>query len=52
MVSKAPRASKTSFAALRGLLPQPARAYSIAEMNQALQNSAAARAESAGRGER
>lgn len=49
-VSKAPRAGKTSFAALRGLLPQPERAYSIAEMKQALQDSAAARAESAERG--
>jgi antitoxin PrlF len=42
-VTKATRTSQTSFAALRGMLPQPARAYSIEEMNQAVQDSAAAR---------
>jgi AbrB family looped-hinge helix DNA binding protein len=42
-VTKAARASQTSFAKLRGMLHKPARAYSIEEMNQAVQDSAAAR---------
>lgn len=46
IVAKAARASRASFATLRGLLPQPGRAYSVEEMNQAVQNSAAARATS------
>jgi hypothetical protein len=32
--------SKASFAKLRGLLPQPARAYTVEEMNQATQDAA------------
>lgn len=42
-VAKAARAGQASFAALRGLLPQPRRAYSIEEMNHAVQDSAVAR---------
>ena len=42
-VAKAAHASHASFAALRGLLPQPRRAYSIEEMRQAVLASAAAR---------
>lgn len=41
-VAKATRTSPASFAALRGLLPQPARAFSVEEMNQAVQEAAAA----------
>lgn len=43
-VAKATRSGHASFAALRGLLPQPHRAYSVEEMNRAVQDSAAARA--------
>ncbi len=32
------KANKASFAKLRGLLPQPARAYTVEEMNQAAQD--------------
>ena len=46
-VAKASRAGHASFATLRGLLPQPERAYSVEEMQQAVQDSAAARAASA-----
>ena len=42
-VAKAARASQASFAALRGLLPQPRRAYSVEEMNQAVLVSAGER---------
>ena len=35
------KASKVSFAKLRGLLPQPSRAYSVEEMNQAAQDAVA-----------
>lgn len=42
-VAKATRAGQTSFAALRGLLPQPGRAYSVEEMRKAVQDSATAR---------
>lgn len=42
-VAKATRAGQTSFAALRGLLPQPQRAYSVEEMNQAVLVSAGER---------
>ena len=49
-VAKAPRAGQATFAALRGLLPKPRRAYSIDEMNQAVQDSAAARVASVKRG--
>jgi antitoxin PrlF len=42
-VTKATRASQTSFAALRGMLPKPKCAFSVAEMNKAVQDSAAAR---------
>ena len=42
-VAKATRAGQATFAALRGLLPKPGHAYSIDEMNQAVQDSAAAR---------
>jgi antitoxin PrlF len=42
-VAKATCVSHASFAALRGLLPAPKRAYSVAEMKQAVQDSAAAR---------
>lgn len=45
-VAKAARTSKASFAALRGLLPHPKRAYSVEEMNKAVQDSAASRATS------
>ncbi len=43
-VTKATRAGQISFAALRGLLPQPGRAYSVEEMNKAVQDASAARA--------
>ena len=43
-VAKATRAGQTSFAALRGLLPQPGRAYSVEEMKKAVQDTAATRA--------
>ena len=43
-VAKATRSSHASFVALRGLLPQPKRAYSVEEMRRAVQESAAARA--------
>ena len=42
-VAKATHAGQTTFAALRGLLPQPERAFSVDEMNRAVQDSAAAR---------
>ena len=42
-VAKATRAGQTSFAALRGLLPQPGRAYSVEEMSKAVRDTAAAR---------
>jgi antitoxin PrlF len=42
-VAKAARAGQASFATLRGLLPQPRRAYSVEEMNQAVLASAEAR---------
>jgi antitoxin PrlF len=42
-VAKAASAGQTSFAALRGLLPQPERTYSFEEMRLAVQDSAAAR---------
>ena len=42
-VAKAARAGQTSFASLRGLLPQPALAYSVEEINRAVQDSAAER---------
>ena len=42
-VTKATRGSQTSFAALRAMLPKPKRAFSIDEMNQAVQDTAAAR---------
>jgi len=32
------KASKASFAQLRGILPQPARAFTVEEMNQAVQD--------------
>ena len=48
-VAKATRAGQTSFAVLRGLLPQPGRAYSVEEMNKAVQDTAATRAVSAKR---
>ena len=35
------KASKTSFAKLRGLLSQPSRAFSVEEMNQAVQDAVA-----------
>ena len=35
------KANKASFAKLRGLLPQPSRAYSVEEMNQAVQDAVA-----------
>jgi antitoxin PrlF len=38
------KASAVSFAALRGLLPQPKRSYSVEEMNQAVQDAVADRA--------
>lgn len=37
------KANKPSFARLRGLLPKPARAYSVEEMNQAVQAAVADR---------
>ncbi len=43
-VAKMARASPPSFCALRGLLPRPARAYSVEEMMHAVQEAAAARA--------
>ncbi len=43
-VSKAAHASQASFATLRGLLPTPKRAYSVEEMRQAVEDTAAARA--------
>lgn len=49
-VAKATRAGQESFAALRGLLPQLGRAYSVEEMNRAAEDSAAARAASVKRG--
>jgi antitoxin PrlF len=45
-VTKANRADQASFATLRGLLPQPGRAYSIDEMNRAVQDSVAVRVSS------
>ena len=48
-VAKATRAGQISFAVLRGLLPQPGRAYSVEEMNKAVQDTAATRAVSAKR---
>ena len=42
-VAKAARSGQVSFAALRGLLPRPGRAYSVEEMNRAVQDSAVAR---------
>ena len=48
-VAKATLAGQISFAALRGLLPQPGRAYSVEEMNKAVQDTAATRAVSAKR---
>ena len=35
------KANKESFSKLRGLLPQPSRAYSVHEMNQAVQEGVA-----------
>lgn len=35
------KASKTSFSALRGILPAPARAYSVEEMDCAIQDAVA-----------
>lgn len=35
------KANKASFAKLRGLLPQPARAHTVEEMNQAVQDAVA-----------
>ncbi len=49
-VAKASRAIHASFATLRGILPKPARAYSVEEMNQAVQDAAAARIAPARRG--
>ena len=43
-VAKAARAGQASFASLRGLLPKPARAYSVEEMRNAVGDAAAARA--------
>lgn len=37
------KASKTSFASLRGILPQPRRAHTIEEMNQAVHAAAASK---------
>lgn len=37
------KASKASFASLRGLLPAPAKAHSIDEMNQAIEEQASNR---------
>jgi AbrB family looped-hinge helix DNA binding protein len=37
------KASKASFAKLRGRLPQPARAFTVEEMSQAVQDAAVAR---------
>jgi bifunctional DNA-binding transcriptional regulator/antitoxin component of YhaV-PrlF toxin-antitoxin module len=37
------KASNASFGKLRGTLPQPARAFTVEEMNQAMQDAAAAR---------
>ena len=51
-VAKAARVGHVSFAALRGLLPQPKRAYSVEEMKQAVQDSAAARATQSKQGTR
>ena len=51
-VAKAARAGHTSFASLRGLLPQPKRAYSVEEIKQAVQESAAARAAKSKQGTR
>lgn len=42
-VAKATHASHASFAALRGLLPKPRRAYTIEEMNEAVLASAGSR---------
>ena len=49
-VTKAARAGHASFAALRGLLPQPKRAYSVEEMKRAVQDSAAERSASGKQG--
>lgn len=51
-VAKAALTSQTSFAALRGLLPRPTRAYSVEQMNQAVQDSALARSASVKRSTR
>ena len=45
-VAKATRAGHVSFAILRGMLPQPKRAFSVGEMKRAVQDSAAARSTS------
>jgi hypothetical protein len=37
------KASKASFATLRGTLPQPARAFTVEEVSQAVQDAAAVR---------
>jgi len=37
------KANKASFAKLRGLLPQPARAHTVEEMNQSVQDAVAHR---------
>jgi antitoxin PrlF len=43
VVSKAAPAATASFASLRGLLPKPSRAFTVEEMNSAVQEVAAAR---------
>jgi AbrB family looped-hinge helix DNA binding protein len=37
------KANKASFSRLRGLLPQPRRAYTVEEMNQAVQDAVASK---------
>lgn len=37
------KANQASFARLRGLLPRPARAFSVEEMDQAVQDAAASK---------
>ena len=48
-VAKAAPTGKVTFAALRGLLPQPVRTYSVEEMSRAVQDAAVARSASAKR---